>query len=327
MITRHSTSPVANDRAPGASRRSWRITLLALMGLLGLVAAACGSDSATTDTSTGASTKTDSSTATSEASGSSGATTGSGAASSDCPTDFTPIKAGTLSVVTSLPGPGFWDGSDSDPTKITGGYEYDIVQAIKEKLCLDSVDVRNVPFDGLVAGTVTGFDVAFSQVTITEDRAKVVEFTEPYFEADQGVLVAKGTKLSTLDEAKKLRWGAQAGTTGLDFLNDTLKPDTDPQIFQALPDGFTALQAGQVDAFIMDVPIVLSQAAKSGGVQEVVAQFKTGEQYGAILPKDSKNKAAIDAAITALKDDGSLGKLAADNLGADPSKVPVIEVP
>lgn len=326
MITRHSTTPVANDRALGASRRSWRITLLALLGLLGLVAAACGSDSATTD-STGASTDTDSSSATTEAAGS-GATTGGGAAAGDdCPTDFTPIKAGTLTVVTSLPGPGFWDGSEDDPTKITGGYEYDIVQAIKDKLCLDSVEVRNVPFDGLVAGTVTGFDVAFSQVTITEDRAKVVEFTEPYFEADQGVLVAKGTKLATLEDAKKLRWGAQAGTTGLDFLTDTLKPEADPQIFQQLPDGFTALQAGQVDAFIMDVPIVLSQAAKSAGAQEVVAQFKTGEQYGAILPKDSKNKAAIDTAITALKDDGTLGKLAAENLGADPSKVPVIDVP
>lgn len=306
---------VAHDRAPGASRRSWRITLLALLSLLGLVAAACGSDSSSTDTTTGATT----------GSGS-GGTTGGGAGE-DCPTNFTPIKAGTLTVVTSLPGPGFWDGSDDDPTKITGGYEYDIVQAIKDKLCLDSVEVRNVPFDGLVAGTVTGFDVAFSQVTITEERAKVVQFTEPYFEADQGVLVAKGTKLATLEDAKKLRWGAQAGTTGLDFLTTTLKPEADPQIFQQLPDGFTALQAGQVDAFIMDVPIVLSQAAKSAGAQEVVAQFKTGEQYGAILPKDSKNKAAIDAAITALKDDGSLGKLAAENLGADPSKVPVIDVP
>lgn len=312
---------VAHDRAPGASRRSWRITLLALLSLLGLVAAACGSDSASTE-STGASTETDSSTATSEGGAGSGA-----AAGEDCPTDFTPIKAGTLTVVTSLPGPGFWDGSDDDPTKITGGYEYDIVQAIKDKLCLDSVEVRNVPFDGLVAGTVTGFDVAFSQVTITAERAEVVQFTESYFEADQGVLVAKGTKLATLEDAKKLRWGAQAGTTGLDFLTNTLKPEADPQIFQQLPDGFTALQAGQVDAFIMDVPIVLSQAAESAGAQEVVAQFKTGEQYGAILPKDSTNKAAIDAAITALKDDGTLGKLAAESLGADPSKVPVIDVP
>ncbi|MEZ5409027.1 MAG: ABC transporter substrate-binding protein [Acidimicrobiales bacterium] len=327
MITRQPTIQVANDRAPGASRRSWRITLLALLGLLGLVAAACGSDSTATESSTGASTETDSSSATTEASGSEATTGGGAAAGDECPTDFTPIKAGTLTVVTSLPGPGFWDGSDDDPTKITGGYEYDIVQAVKDKLCLDSVEVRNVPFDGLVAGTVTGFDVAFSQVTITDERAQVVTFTEPYFEADQGVLVAKGTTLATLEDAKKLRWGAQAGTTGLDFLTNTLEPDTDPQIFQQLPDGFTALQAGQVDAFIMDVPIVLSQAAESGGVQEVVAQFKTGEEYGAILPKDSTNKDAIDAAITALKDDGTLGKLAAENLGADPSKVPVIDVP
>ncbi|MDH5290914.1 MAG: transporter substrate-binding domain-containing protein, partial [Acidimicrobiia bacterium] len=160
MITRHSTVLVANDRAPGASRRSWRISLLALLGCLGLVAAACGSDDTAAATGSSA------------ANSEEGATPG-GAAGDECPTDFTPIKAGTLTVVTSLPGPGFWDGSDDDPTKITGGYEYDIVQAIKDKLCLDSVDVRNVPFDGLVAGTVTGFDVAFSQVTITDERAQV----------------------------------------------------------------------------------------------------------------------------------------------------------
>lgn len=245
----------------------------------------------------------------------------------DCPTDFTPIKAGTLSVVTSLPGPGFWVGSDTDPTKLTGGYEYEIVQALQDKLCLDHVDVRNVPFDGLVAGTVTGYDVAFSQVTITPDRAKVVRFSAPYFEADQGVLVAAGTKVTTIDEARALRWGAQAGTTGLSFLTNRLKPKDDPQVFQQFADGTTALQAGQIEAFIMDVPIVLAQAASSDGTQVVAAQFKTGEQYGAILPKDSTNTAAIDRALDEFRSSGKLAEFAKRALGGDPSAVPVIPSP
>lgn len=296
--------------------------LKALAAVAVMVLAACGSSS-----TTAGGTSSTAGSATTAASGTSSSAATGGGATTGCPTNFTPIKAGTLSVVTSLPGPGFWNGSDDDPTKITGGYEYDIVKAIQAKLCLDKLDVRNVPFDGLVAGTVTGYDVAFSQVTITPDRAKVVQFTEPYFEADQGILVAKGKTVATADDARKLRWGAQAGTTGLTFLTDTLKPGTDPQIFQQLPDGFTALQAGQVDAFIMDVPIVLSQAAASGGIQEVVGQFKTGEQYGAILPQDSTNKPAFDSAITALRADGTLTKLAAQNLGGDPTKVPVIAIP
>jgi polar amino acid transport system substrate-binding protein len=319
MMTRNAYTQVASQPTESLAASSVGMNgrsrprpaaALTLLAVLALVLSACGSDGG------------GQSAAGSSTSSGTGATT-----AGDCPTDFTPIKEGTLSVVTSLPGPGFWDGSDADPTKITGGYEYDIVQALKTELCLDNVDVRNVPFDGLVAGTVTGFDVAFSQVTITPDRAKVVQFTEPYFEADQGVLVAKGTTISTLEEAKAVRWGAQAGTTGLDFLTDKVKPAQNPQVFQQLADGFTALQAGQVEAFIMDVPIVLGQAAQSGGAQEVVAQFKTGEQYGAILPKDSTNKAAVDRAITGLTDDGTLAKLAAKNLGGDPSLVPVITVP
>jgi polar amino acid transport system substrate-binding protein len=227
-------------------------------------------------------------------------------------------------VVTSLPGPGFWNGSESDPSKLTSGYEYDIAHAMQQKLGLANIEVRNENFDAIVAGQAGQFDIALSQVTITDERKKVVDFTEPYFDSDQGVLVKTGTKVADLAAAKKLVWGVQTGTTGADFVNDTVKPDKAAQPFVQLADGFTALQAGQVDAFMMDVPIVLSEASTSSGKLEVAAQFKTGEQYGGILPKGSTNKAAFDALLKGLKDDGSLEKFAAANLGGDPSKVPVI---
>jgi len=236
---------------------------------------------------------------------------------------FTPIKAGTLSIVTSLPGPGFFDGSDTDVTKLNAGYEYDIAQAIGAKLGL-KVEIRNENFDAIVAGQAGKFDLALSQVTITADRAKVVDFTTPYFDSDQGIIAKAGTKVATLADAQGLLWGVQTGTTGADFVKDTIKPKKDPQVYQQLSDGFTALAAGQVDAFMMDVPIVLSEAAKSGGKLAVVGQFKTGEQYGGILPKGSANTAAINAILKGLKDDGSLSKFAAKDLGGDPTTVPVI---
>jgi polar amino acid transport system substrate-binding protein len=258
-----------------------------------------------------------------KSSSSGGTTTAAGAATSAAGS-FKPIKAGTLTVVTSLPGPGFWNGSESDPSKLTSGYEYDIAHALQQKLGLANIEVRNENFDAIVAGQAGDFDIALSQVTITDERKKVVDFTEPYFDSDQGVLVKAGTKVADLAAAKKLVWGVQTSTTGADFVTDTIKPDQAPQPFQQLADGFTALQAGQVDAFMMDVPIVLSEAAGSDGKLEVAAQFKTGEQYGAILPKGSTNKAVFDALIAQLKSDGSLAKFATTNLGGDPSKVPVI---
>lgn len=242
-----------------------------------------------------------------------------GAASSG---NFTPVTDDTLTVVTSLPAPGFWNGDD--PNNITGGYEYEIAKALQERLNLGKLKVNNVSFDQLVAGQVGDFDVALSQVTITDERKQVVDFTEPYFESDQGVIVKTGTKVDDVDEARALQWGVQSGTTGADYLTTTLKPEKEPQVFQDLAAGFAALEAGQVDAFMMDTAIVLAQASESGGSEEVAAQFKTGEEYGGILPKGSTNADAINTILTELKDDGSLSDFAKQWLGGDPSAVPVL---
>jgi polar amino acid transport system substrate-binding protein len=236
--------------------------------------------------------------------------------------NFTPVTDDTLTVVTSLPAPGFWNGDD--PSAITGGYEYEIAKALQERLGMGDLEIVNVSFDQLVAGQVGDFDVALSQVTITDERKQVVDFTEPYFESDQGVIVMAGTNVDTVDEAKALQWGVQSGTTGADYLTNTLKPEKEPQVFQALDVGFAALEAGQVDAFMMDTAIVLAQASESNGAEEVAAQFKTGEEYGGILPKGSTNADAINSVLTELKDDGSLSDFAKQWLGGDPSAVPVL---
>jgi polar amino acid transport system substrate-binding protein len=236
--------------------------------------------------------------------------------------DFTPVTDDTLTVVTNLPAPGFWNGDD--PAAITGGYEYDIALALQEGLGLSELKVVNVSFDQLVAGQVGDFDVALSQVTITDERKQVVDFTEPYFASDQGVLVMAGTEVASVEDAKALQWGVQSGTTGADYLAETLQPEQEAQVFQDLAAGFAALEAGQVDAFMMDTAIVLGRASESGGTQEVAAQFKTGEQYGGILPKGSENADAINTILEELEADGSLSDFATEWLGGDPSAIPVL---
>jgi polar amino acid transport system substrate-binding protein len=244
------------------------------------------------------------------------------AAASGAAADFTPVTDDSLTVVTNLPGPGFWNGDD--PDNIDGGYEYEIAKALQEGLGMNDLKVENVSFDALVAGQVGDFDVALSQVTITDERKQVVDFTEPYYESDQGVLVMAGTKVDTVEDARALQWGVQSGTTGADYATNTLKPEKEPQVFQELSAAIAALEAGQVDAVMMDTAIVLAQAARSGGAEEVAAQFKTGEEYGGILPKGSTNADAINAILTELKDDGSLSDFAKQWLGGDPSAVPVL---
>jgi polar amino acid transport system substrate-binding protein len=245
--------------------------------------------------------------------------------------DFKPVVADTLSIVTSLPGPGFWEGSDTDPTKLTSGYEYDIAKCMQKAFGLQSMQVRNVSFDAIVAGTVTNYDIALSQVSITPERAKVVDFSNEYFESQQGVLMKTGKSISTLAEAKELNWGVQTATTAIALLK-SFGAKT-PKTYPDLANAYTALEAGQVDAVLIDTAINLGQAARSSGKLHVVAQFDQPggpDKYGAILPKGSTNVAAVNAVFKSMKDSGELQKLTTKDLTADPAtirKIPIIKVP
>lgn len=234
---------------------------------------------------------------------------------------FTPREAGILTVGTELPAPPFYLGDDYE--SLTGGFEYDLAQALAEELGLTEAKIVEMPFAGVVAGQECPCDLDLSQVTITDERAKVVDFTVPYFDADQGVLVKKGKKVATMAEAKALQWGAQVNTTGLDFIEKTIKPNKKAQVYNTTVDAFNALDAGQIDAVLLDTPIVLGQA-KTTPRFEVVAQFKTGEQYGGIVKKGSANLKAINAALEKLKAGGVLSTLLKKYFGADPSDIPTI---
>jgi polar amino acid transport system substrate-binding protein len=247
------------------------------------------------------------------------------------PEDFEPVEDDTLTIVTSLPGPGFWEGSDDDPAEVTSGYEYDIAKRMQEELGLANLRVRNESFDAIVAGTVEDYDLSLSQISITCDRAQVVDFTMPYFESNQGVLIKadSGVEVTTLEQAKQIQWGIQTATTAADLLEDLVQPEREPAVFQQLPDAYTALAAGQVDAVLIDTAINLGQAARSNGELEVVSQFEQPggpDQYGGILPKGSTNAGAINAILQQLEESGELDELQQKSLPPGPGDLPVIQV-
>jgi len=235
---------------------------------------------------------------------------------------FTPAQAGQLTVEVNLPAPGWWNGDT--PDSIKDGYEYCMAANIAYRAGLEKLQVVNVAWDALVAGQTKDFDFALSEISITEDRKKVVDFSIPYFNSDIGVLVKKGTAVDG-DSLKKMRIGVQQATTGADFVANKLKP-ADLKVFPDTTGMFTALMAGQVDAAMTDTAIVLGQASQASGALEVVGQYSTGETYGALYPKGSANGAAIDKIIDSLIKDGTLQKLAtkylAEAWGADPTKIP-----
>src|SRR3954451_9424432 len=296
-----------------------------IVGLMavGLFASACGDDNtpAASNTAAGGS-------AAPAASTPGGGSAAAGAGSNDCK----PVKAGVLSVVTNLPSPNFWGTTKAevDPDQIKSGIEYDLGNMLAA-WCGLKMEFSNENFDAIVAGQTDpkSYDIVLSQVTITDERAKVVDFSVPYFKADQGLLVNKGTTVTSWDDVKKLTVGVQASTTAEADVSGG-KPGWKLDNVKSFPDlasTYAALSAGTIDAVMIDTPINLGQAAQSGGKLEVVAQFKTGEAYGAIFGKGTGKKQIFDPIIQGLVDDGSVNALIAKYLGGDPSTVPFVDVP
>ena len=263
-------------------RRWRRRALLGLVLAVALVAAGCGGG---------------------DDEGSTGAQTGG-----ETPQLQDLVTPGTLTVGTELPAPPFWIGDDYD--SLTGGFEVDLAKEVGKRLGLNQVKFVEMPFAGLVAGQQCPCDINFSQVTITEERDRVVDFTEPYFDANQGILARQGVTVNSLADAKKLKWGAQLNTTAVSFIEDRIQPATEARIYDRTVDAFQALNAGQVDAVLLDTPIVLG-AVEEGQVRnaEVVGQFKTGEVYGAVVNRGSPNLEAFNQVIRTLKQEGFIAQL------------------
>jgi len=240
---------------------------------------------------------------------------------------FTPVNAGQLTVQVNLPSNPGWNNGDT-PDQIKDGYEYCLGANIAHRAGLDSVKIVNVAWDALVAGRTKDFDIALSQISITEPRKKVVDFSTPYFHSDFGILVKKGTVVDP-DSIKKMRIAVQQSTTAADFVSQKLQP-ADVKVFPDAASMVTALRAGQVDAAGNDTAVMLGWAKRSNGALEVVGQYSTGETYGGLYPKGSTNAKTIDKIIEVLLEDGTVTALSAKYLtpvlGADPASVPYIKM-
>jgi len=236
---------------------------------------------------------------------------------------LTPAKAGTLTVETTLPAPGWWNGTT--PESIKDGYEYCMAAELANMAGLKSVTVKNVSFDQLVAGRTNDFDLALAEISITDERKKVVDFSTPYFDSNIGVLIQKGADV-TEDNITSKSCAAYAGTTSVDFLKNELKCAS-TKIYPDSPTLYQGLLSGQVDADFLDTAIVLAEAKQTGDKLEVIGQYETGEKYGAIFPKGSANEDALDQGIQTLIDDKTLDNLSSTYLGpafgGDPSSVPI----
>jgi polar amino acid transport system substrate-binding protein len=220
--------------------------------------------------------------------------------------EFRTRTPGVLTVATELPNPPFVLGDDLDHLK--GGFEVDMVNQIARRLGIRRVRWVSFPFTKLVAGDPCPCDFDVNGVSILPDRRQRVDFSSPYFTTNQGVLVRKGTGVTGVADARRLRFGVQEATSGAAYLERVLEPAQPPQIYASTTAAFRALRSGQVDAVMSDVPIVVDAAHTYPGLV-VAGQFKTDEQYGAVLARGSPNTRALSEVIDQLRDHGVLDQL------------------
>ncbi|MEU9050642.1 ABC transporter substrate-binding protein [Streptomyces sp. NPDC048384] len=217
------------------------------------------------------------------------------------------VKAGQLTTCTHLPYPPFQSEIDGK----VQGFDVALIDLVADDLGVKQTIVDQ-PFENFKTGgslNAGSCDLAAAGMTITEERKKNVDFSDPYFEATQAVLVDKKSGISSFADLKGKKVGAQAQTTGEDYAKSK---GLDPVSFESSDAVINGLRTGQVEAVVIDYPVVqgwLKDKANAAAF-EVAEQINTGEQYGFTVKKgNTKLREAINKAIADAKADGTYKKL------------------
>jgi polar amino acid transport system substrate-binding protein len=172
-----------------------------------------------------------------------------------------------------------------------------------------------VPFNASYAPGPKDFDFDVNQISITPKRAEQVDFSSPYYTANQAIVALKDSPLASatsLADLADAKIGVQIGTTSLDAVNEAIQPSSDPQVFDNSNDVVSALKNGQVDSVVVDLPTALYLTAAQVPTATVVGQFESSgdeDQWGALLQKGSSLTPCISAAVDALQSSGELPKI------------------
>ncbi|HEY3375336.1 MAG TPA: basic amino acid ABC transporter substrate-binding protein [Candidatus Aquicultor sp.] len=211
------------------------------------------------------------------------------------------IQPGVLSIGSDIAFPPFENMEADKPV----GFDVDLLGAIAKKLGVEAKFTNN-KFDGLIpALNSKKFDAVVSAMTITADRKKEVLFSDPYIDSNQSIATKKDAGIKDIAGLKGKTVGVQTGTTGEAWSKENVKNAKEIKSYDTALDAFTALQAGQIQAVINDLP-VSAYIVKDKAELQIVKEIKTDESYGVAMRKDdTKLGEAINKALKALKDDGT----------------------
>lgn len=249
----------------------------------------------------------------------------------ECATGKT-LTEGTLTVGTGDPAYYPWVIDDKPESK--EGFEAAVAYAVAAELGFEDSAVKWVrtTFDEAIQPGAKNFDFNLQQYSITEERKQTVTFSDSYFTTNQAIVgldgsAAKGA--TTLADLKKLKLGAQAGTTSLDYITNVIQPDSEPLAYDDNAGAKAALEANQIDAAVFDLPTALYVSAVEIEGSSVLGQFPVQEgiaadEFGLVFDKDNALAECVNLALATLKENGSLASITAQWLSTS-TNIPVIK--
>lgn len=194
------------------------------------------------------------------------------------------------------------------------GFDIDVMNEIGKRAAF-TPKFENLGFDPLIPALQNGqIRAAISAMSITEARSQKVDFSIPYYEANQSVMVrdedeGKYASLASMKD-KGLKFGAQRGTVGADKIVEEYGADA-LSTYDTYPLAVEALKRGDVDAVVMDAP-AQKEAAKGDPAVHVAFEFSVGDVYGIPVKKgDVEMLTRINGALASMFADGTMGKLRA----------------
>ncbi len=247
------------------------------------------------------------------------------------PESLATLTPGTLTIGTDSPAYDPWF-SKNDPTN-GQGFESAVAYAVAEQLgfTADQVTWVKVPFNSSYKPGAKDFDFDINQISITPARAKVVDFSDGYYQATQAVIALKDSPAAgatTVDELKDFNLGAQTGTTSLTVVRDVIQPGSEPLVFEDTNAAKQAMLNGQVDAILADLPTAFYITAVEIPKASIIGQFQPSsgepEEFGMLFEKGSPLVTCVNQAVQALEADGTLDQLEQQWL-SDTVNVPVLQ--
>jgi ABC-type amino acid transport substrate-binding protein len=232
----------------------------------------------------------------------------------------TGVVDGKITVASNIAYPPF----EFSPKGKPKGFDIDLMNEIAKRAGFE-VRYENVQFDSILRGLDANlFDASISAMSITAEREKQLDFSDPYFNADQALLVESDSKIKAIDDLSEATVGVQAGSTGQlkaeDLHDDGQVGEVKP--YTTIAEALSDLRAGKIDGVIYDLSAVHKKVTENKGEIRYVESIPTGEQYGIAFPKDSPLVEPVNQALSEMKEDGTYEKLYKKWIGIPPEEIP-----